>query len=93
MIQNEVRWHAVVRGRVQKVGFRWFVMKNAQRLGLAGWVRNNADGTVELEASGAADAVEEFKQRVGQGPSVSRVDHVYDLPPSSEDLALPFEQR
>jgi acylphosphatase len=93
MIQNEVRWHAAVRGRVQKVGFRWFVMKNAQRLGLAGWVRNNPDGTVELEAGGAAAAIEELKQRVGQGPSVSRVDHVYDLPLSSDELPSPFEQR
>jgi acylphosphatase len=93
MVQNEVQWHAAARGRVQKVGFRWYVMKNAQRLGLAGWVRNNPDGTVELEAAGPAEGIAELKERVARGPSVSRVDHVYDLPSSGDVLPFPFEQR
>ena len=93
MIQNDIRWHAIVRGRVQKVGFRWFVMRNAQRLGLSGWVRNNPDGTVELEASGPVTSVDQLKARVNTGPAPARVDHVYDLPPNSDPLPSPFEQR
>lgn len=93
MMHIEERWHAIVRGRVQRVGFRWFVMRNAQRLNLAGWVRNNADGTVELEAAGALASIAELKERVARGPSPSRVDHVYDLPVTLEELPLPFEQR
>jgi acylphosphatase len=92
-MHNGEYWHAAIRGRVQKVGFRWFVMKNAERLGIAGWVRNNPDGTVELEASGPADAMVEFRERVSQGPATSRVEHVYDLPTSSDPLPRPFEVR
>ena len=45
----------VVRGRVQGVGFRWFVEREAHILGIAGWVRNNADGSVEILAQGTRD--------------------------------------
>ena len=44
----------LVRGRVQGVGFRWFVEREAHILGIAGWVRNNADGSVEVLAMGRA---------------------------------------
>jgi acylphosphatase len=93
MMQNSERWHGRIHGRVQQVGFRWFVMRIAQRLGLAGWVRNNADGTVELEASGAPESISELRTRVARGPSAARVDHVHDLPLSSDVLPNPFEQR
>ena len=45
----------MVRGRVQGVGFRWFVEREAHILGIAGWVRNNADGSVEILAQGTHD--------------------------------------
>ena len=45
----------LVRGRVQGVGFRWFVEREAHMLGIAGWVRNNADGSVEVLAMGTRD--------------------------------------
>jgi acylphosphatase len=45
----------VVRGRVQGVGFRWFVEREAHILGIAGWVRNNADGSVEVHVQGTRD--------------------------------------
>jgi acylphosphatase len=93
MTQNNEQWHAAIHGRVQKVGFRWFVMRNAQRLGLAGWVRNNPDGTVELEAAGSADGIAELRERVSAGPAAARVDHVYDLPVTAGELPMPFEQR
>ena len=46
-----------ISGRVQRVGFRWFVQRRASDLALTGWVRNAADGNVEVEAEGAAESV------------------------------------
>ena len=60
--------HALVRGRVQGVGFRWFVRQRARALELAGWVRNKPDGTVEFVASGSARAVETLLTIVRTGP-------------------------
>jgi len=55
-------------GRVQGVGFRYFVRSVARELGLAGRVRNLRDGSVEIEAAGEPASVEELKARVRQGP-------------------------
>lgn len=67
----------VVRGRVQGVGFRWFVTRNAEELGVRGTVRNRADGAVEmvLQADGP-EALEAMIDRVRQGPPGSRVREV-----------------
>jgi len=65
---------ARVGGRVQGVGFRWFVRREAQALGLSGWVHNEPDGTVSLEAEGSRPDVEDLAQRVRSGPPGSRVD-------------------
>ncbi len=66
----------VVRGRVQGVGFRWYVMAVAGRLGLEGYVRNLPDGTVEVVARGAREAVGELEQALARGPATARVDGV-----------------
>ena len=66
----------VVRGRVQGVGFRWFVEREAHMLGIAGWVRNNADGTVEVLAQGTNDQLSGLHSRLRQGPRAARVDNV-----------------
>lgn len=66
----------LVRGRVQGVGFRWFVEREAHILGLAGWVRNNADGAVEVLAQGTAEQVNSLRDRLQQGPRAARVDRV-----------------
>lgn len=66
----------VVRGRVQGVGFRWFVRDAAEQHGVTGWVRNRADGTVEAELRGRADAVDAVLDRLRVGPSHARVDDV-----------------
>jgi acylphosphatase len=58
----------VVSGHVQGVGFRWFVRRAAQELGLTGWVRNLADGRVQAEASGPPEALEAFERRLREGP-------------------------
>ncbi len=66
----------VVRGRVQGVGFRWFVEREAHILGIAGWVRNNADGSVEVLAHGTRDQLLGLLSRLREGPRAARVDAV-----------------
>jgi acylphosphatase len=66
----------VVRGRVQGVGFRWFVEREAHILGIAGWVRNNADGSVEVQAQGTRDQLLGLRSRLREGPRAARVDNV-----------------
>ncbi len=68
--------HVRVVGRVQGVGFRWFVRERADALGLAGWVRNRSDGSVELLVSGDAAATDQFLAAVRRGPKHARVDAV-----------------
>jgi acylphosphatase len=66
----------IVRGRVQGVGFRWFVEREAHILGIAGWVRNNADGSVEVLAQGTRDQLLGLHSRLREGPRAARVDAV-----------------
>ena len=66
----------VVRGRVQGVGFRWFVEREAHLLGVHGWVRNRPDGTVEVLAMGTREHLAGLRSRLQAGPRASRVDHV-----------------
>jgi acylphosphatase len=67
----------VVEGRVQGVGFRWFVRQEARRLGVAGWVRNLADGSVELTVSGEESAVRRLVDHVRVGPDSASVTSVH----------------
>lgn len=79
MTSTEKSIHArrfLVRGRVQGVGFRWFVEREAHTLGVAGWVRNNADGAVEVMAQGTSEQLAALRGRLQQGPRAARVDHV-----------------
>ncbi len=66
----------LVSGRVQGVGFRWFTVDAATREGLSGWVRNRADGSVEVTAEGESDAVARFEAALWRGPSRARVEDV-----------------
>jgi acylphosphatase len=70
------RLHGVVHGDVQGVGFRYFLMREARRLGLRGWVRNRDDGTVEFVAEGERADLERLKQAAERGPSQARVQRV-----------------
>jgi len=70
------RLHAVVRGDVQGVGFRYFVQRKARQLDLRGWVRNNDDGNVEVVAEGERAALEQLKRALDEGPRMARVDRV-----------------
>jgi len=66
----------IVRGRVQGVGFRWFVEREARTLGIAGWVRNRMDGTVEVLAMGTREQLSQLHSHLRQGPRAARVDDV-----------------
>ena len=63
----------VVKGRVQGVGYRFFAIRAANRLGVVGRVRNLPDGTVEAIAEGTNDAVAEFRAELWRGPAYARV--------------------
>jgi acylphosphatase len=65
--------HLVIRGRVQGVGFRYFVVRRAATLGLGGWVRNRQDGVVEVQAEGPRGALESLLAAVRRGPTGARV--------------------
>jgi len=67
------RLSIAITGRVQGVGFRYFAEDAANVLGLSGWVRNNPDRTVECEAQGEEDILEEFCSQLRKGPPLSRV--------------------
>jgi acylphosphatase len=70
------RLDAVVRGRVQGVGFRYFVMRQSFRLGLTGWVANDASGGVRCVVEGPRDRLDELLASVEVGPSGAQVDGV-----------------
>jgi acylphosphatase len=77
--------HVEVRGRVQGVGFRWFVRERARALGLKGWVRNNVDGTVEVLAVGTDGVLEQLRELLREGPPGA---HVSALEERHEAAAL-----
>ena len=68
----------VVKGRVQGVGFRWFVEREAALLGIAGWVRNNYDGSVEVLATGTHAQIAGLRSRLREGPRAARVDELQE---------------
>jgi len=67
---------ARIHGRVQGVGFRWFVQERGRQLGLSGFVRNREDGTVETEAHGSRPALETFLGALRHGPPGANVTEV-----------------
>jgi acylphosphatase len=82
--------HFQVRGRVQGVGFRWFVQREAAGLNLRGWVRNTDEGDVDVVASGTPDQIDALRASLRRGPRGSRVDHIQeDSMPETESLG-PF---
>ena len=80
---------AVVSGRVQGVGYRYFVQGRAIELGLSGYVKNLPNGDVELEAEGPRPKVDRLLSHLHEGPPISRVDNlvISDLPAQSETAA------
>jgi acylphosphatase len=82
--------HVVVRGVVQGVGFRYFVRHSAQRLELAGWVRNLPDGGVEVAAGGESASVQDLRELLATGPPGAVVERIEDLGDAPPDLPKPF---
>jgi len=70
--------HFLIQGRVQGVGFRWFVHREASELELRGWVRNTEDGDVEVVASGSVEDLAELRASLRRGPRGSRVDRLIE---------------
>ncbi len=80
-----------VTGVVQGVGFRWFARQLARRYGLAGWVKNHEDGSVEIAADGRDADVQAFLRGVRQGPPGAQVAEIQSLPVDSlAPLPQPF---
>ncbi|MDB4884597.1 MAG: acylphosphatase [Gemmatimonadetes bacterium] len=83
--------HVKISGRVQGVGFRWFVREEARRLGLSGWVTNLPTGEVEVAAGGTPESLDRLRRAVAVGPAGASVERTTDL---AEDpgrpLAYPF---
>ncbi|WP_457797568.1 acylphosphatase [Methylocystis sp. S23] len=76
-----------VDGRVQGVGFRAFLIREANALALDGWARNRADGSVEALAAGPEAAVAAFIEAARRGPSASRVERLREAPADAAELA------
>jgi acylphosphatase len=94
MSARPARLHAVVHGRVQGVGFRATTQYEAKKLGLSGWVRNRADGTVEVDAEGDRTHLESFLAFLQRGPLGAHVDAVdADWPAPQGGAPFPFEVR
>ncbi|HEX5412158.1 MAG TPA: acylphosphatase [Terriglobia bacterium] len=77
-MEKQARKYVVI-GRVQGVGFRFFTENWANRLGLSGYVKNCADGSVEAYAIGDVAALAEFKSRLAEGPRSARVDRIQEF--------------
>jgi acylphosphatase len=88
------RVRIVLRGRVQGVGFRRFVERVARGAGVAGWVRNRADGSVELVAEGTVDQIETVRAQVRLGPPGAAVLSFHESAEDEKDpLPRPFAIR
>jgi acylphosphatase len=70
--------HFLIQGRVQGVGFRWFVHREASQLNLRGWVCNTEEGEVEVVASGSAEDLAKLRASLRRGPRGSRVDRLVE---------------
>ncbi len=83
----------IVKGRVQGVGFRWFVLREASALGLRGWVRNTSEGHVEVLATGSEAQLDDLLVRLKDGSRGSRVDRIEqeERPASEAENLQAFE--
>jgi acylphosphatase len=82
----------VMRGRVQGVGFRAFVVREARQRGVRGWVRNRRDGTVEALLIGSGDALGAMEVACRRGPSLARVSEV-GRHPAQDDGSTDFREQ
>lgn len=85
---SDVIRHISVRGRVQGVGYRAFVTREAVRHGVQGWVRNRCDGSVEAVLSGAPEKVDTVIEACRRGPFAARVEALDLRQGSADELSL-----
>jgi len=83
MTENIIQKHIFISGRVQGVGFRAFTRKEASSRGITGWVKNLADGRVEIKIKGEREDIKNMIKRIKEGPSFARVD---DIEISNEEI-------
>ena len=83
--------HLIIRGRVQGVGFRAYLRREAQRHNVVGWVRNRSDGSVEAVIQGTPEAIQAVVDWAHRGPPSARVTDVHVT--DGEGLFTRFEQR
>jgi acylphosphatase len=88
-----IRVHAKIIGRVQGVWYRQSTLEQAQRLGLAGWVRNSFDGSVEAIFEGEKEVVQQMIEWCRQGPPLAIVEEVVTATSEPEGLKPPFQVR
>lgn len=79
MIETQAAKRYFVSGTVQGVGFRYFAMRAARRLGVSGYARNLSDGRVEVYAIGSAEQMEALRNALRRGPRMAGVDRVEEL--------------
>ena len=83
--------HVRISGRVQGVGFRWFVREEARRLGLSGWVTNLPTGEVEVAAGGTPESLERLRRALSVGPAGATVEQTAEIgDPPARPLPYPF---
>lgn len=92
-IPAPVTRHLRITGRVQGVGYRWNMARQASTLGLSGWVRNRVDGSVEALVRGPDDAVQALIDWSRRGPELARVDGVEVTESESAEVFDGFVQR
>jgi len=73
---KQYAFHAIVQGKVQGVGFRYYTVKEAEKMNLKGWVKNLRSGEVEVWAEGTQEKLKHFYEWLQRGPGSSRVDYV-----------------
>lgn len=89
----KIRANMIVKGMVQGVGFRWFVYREAEEIGVTGWVRNTWAGEVEIVAEGEEWQIEALYEKAKIGPSRSRVTGVKVVKETAKKEFNKFEIR
>jgi len=83
-----MRRRYLISGEVQGVGFRYFTLRVAERIGVRGWVRNLPNGSVEVEGEGTAEQLALLEERLRQGPAAASVTNVHWAEVSDEEPSL-----
>ena len=90
---SDTQCHVIIRGRVQGVGYRAFVEDEAAIIGVDGWVRNRADGSVEAVFAGPAEAVRAMVEACRRGPETACIDGIEQRVASAQELAMRGAER